>query len=307
MSLPVPSNGIIPACGDWYMPSDFNWSASNPGPIVNGKMVGLYIPASVGNTGVRINFAGRKVRAIGLPGNVPSFGVLSHAPNNTVLFDGREGGAEGWWCGVQSDTPWTRIQELDLSNNKYMGVCMTAHTARILYCKIDNTGGNDAEAYAIPINIVSPLNPDPIQQARFPWAAHVIGNTMLETYRQATAPGNLVGEGCPIVCNSEAGPVLCEFNYAENSVDAPGTIAAFGGAASQHTFLRNRFIGFNKGIQGVNVIARYNELRRRTTAAGSIALSVVSGLGEENTILNYATPINPGYPTGSGNTIANTN
>ena len=119
------TTAITQACeitvpGDYYLANDI--TITNVNQLVGGAA--LYITAA----GVRINMNGKKVRGVGLDPNYPSFGVKGEATNNLVLFDGQVGGVTGFWCGVASATPWTRLQELDLSGNFYLGVNMTAPT-----------------------------------------------------------------------------------------------------------------------------------------------------------------------------------
>ena len=283
------TTAITQACeitvpGDYYLANDI--TITNVNQLVGGAA--LYITAA----GVRINMNGKKVRGVGLDPNYPSFGVKGEATNNLVLFDGQVGGVTGFWCGVASATPWTRLQELDLSGNFYLGVNMTAHTARLYYNKIDGIAGTTNEAYAIGLNIGGATS-------------EIRGNTIRNIYRQTGATG--VGEGCAINLSASSSNCVVERNWIENDQECTDTIGIFGGSGGAHTITGNNITGFRSGIQGGGtsgspVTSRLNHVVRASTLTGSNGITCDFGLTEGNMIVGYATPLGDA-PTGSGNIV----
>lgn len=284
MTTPITQACQITVPGDYYLANDI--TITNVSQLVGGA--GLHITAA----GVRINMNGKKVRGVGLDPNYPSFGVKGEATNNLVLFDGQVGGVTGFWCGVASATPWTRLQELDLSGNFYLGANMTAHTARLYYNLIDGIAGTTNEAYAIGLNIGGATS-------------EIRGNTIRNIYRQTGATG--VGEGCAINLSASSSNCVVERNWIENDQEAIDTIGIFGGSGGAHTITGNNITGFKSGIQGGGtsgspVTSRFNHVVRSSTLAGSNGITCDFGLTEDNMIVGYAVPLGDA-PTGSGNIV----
>lgn len=284
MTTPITQPCQITVPGDYYLANDI--VITSPNQLVSGAA--LYITAA----GVRINMNGCKVRGVGLDPNYPSIGIKGEATNNLVLFDGQVGGVTGFWCGVYSYTPWTRIQELDLSGNYYMGASMSAHTARLYYNRIDGIAGTTNESYAIGLNIGGSNS-------------EIRGNVLRNFYKQVGATA--VGEGCAIIINAAAGPCVVERNWIENDQESPDTIGVFGGSGGAHIFLGNNIVGFESGIQaggtsGGPATSRYNHIVRASALAGSSGITCDYGLTEDNMIVGYAVPLGDA-PTGSGNIV----
>lgn len=284
MTIPITQPCQITVPGDYYLANDI--TITNVSQLVGGAA--LYITAA----GVRINMNGCKIRGVGLDPNYPSIGIKGEATNNLVLFDGQVGGATGFWCGVFSYTPWTRLQELDLSGNYYMGASLSGHTARLYYNKIDGIAGCTSEPYAIGLNVAGS-------------DSEIRGNTLRNFYKQAGSAG--VGEGCAIIINASADNCLVERNWIENDQQCGDTIAIFAGSGGAHTITGNSIIGFEAGIMGGGTIgspvtSRLNHVVRASALASSSGITCDFGLTEANMIVGYATPLGDA-PTGAGNIV----
>ena len=213
MTIPITQPCQITVPGDYYLANDI--TISNVSQLVGGAA--LHITAA----GVRLNMNGKKLIGVGLDPNYPSIGIKGEATNNLVVFDGQVGGVTGFWCGVYSYTPWTRLQELDLSGNCYMGASLSGHTARLYYNKIDGIAGTTNEPYSIGLNIGGSNS-------------EIRGNTLRNFYKQVGASG--VGEGCAIILNASADDCLVERNWIENDQECVDTIAIFGGSGGASSF-----------------------------------------------------------------------
>lgn len=285
MPTPIYSHGVISSPGDYYLAN--NIVITSTSQLTSGAA--LLVTAA----GVRINTNGCKIIGQGLSPNYPSKGVYAQSTNNFVMHDGQVGGVTGFWCGVYSETPWTRLQELDLSGNFYMGAHLGAHTARLYYNKIDGIAGTTNEPYAIGLNVCG-------------GTSKVRGNTLRNFYKQAGSSG--VGEGCAIILNASAGACMVERNWIENDSEADHTIGIFGGIGGNHTITGNNISNFNSGIQGGGTSASavsitLNHIVKATNTTGSVGISADFGLAQGNTILNYDEPIDGVVPTGAGNIV----
>lgn len=270
--------------GDYYLAGDI--TITNVNQLVGGAA--LHITAA----GVRINMNGCKVRGVGLDPNYPSVGIKGESTNNLVVFDGQVGGVTGFWCGVYSYTPWTRLQELDLSGNFYMGASMSAHTARLYYNRIDGIAGTTNESYAIGLNIGGSNS-------------EIRGNVLRNFYKQVGATA--VGEGCAVILNAVAGACVVERNWIENDQEAVDTIGIFAGSGGAHVITGNNIAGFQVGIMGGGAIgspvtSRLNHVVRKSALASSSGITCDYGLTEGNMIIGYATPLGDA-PTGTGNIV----
>lgn len=285
MATPIYSAGVISSPGDYYLAN--NIVITSTSQLTSGAA--LLVTAA----GVRINTNGCKIIGQGLSPNYPSKGVYAQSTNNFVMHDGQVGGVTGFWCGVYSETPWTRLQELDLSGNFYMGAHLGAHTARLYYNKIDGISGTTNEAYAVGLNVAGNTSV-------------VRGNTIRNLYKQAGSSG--VGEGCAIILNASAGTCVVERNWIENDTEASSTIGIFGGIGGNHQITGNNISNFNIGVQGGGTHASgmtvtLNHVVKVTKTTGSVGISADYGLAQGNTILNYATPVAGSVPTGTGNIV----
>lgn len=284
MTTPITQACQITVPGDYYLANDI--TISNPNQLVGGAA--LYITAA----GVRINMNGCKIRGVGLDPNYPACGIKGEATNNLVLFDGQVGGVTGFWCGVYSYTPWTRIQELDLSGNYYMGANMSAHTARLYYNKIDGIGGTTNETYSIGLNIGGSFS-------------EIRGNTLRNFYKQVGA--TTAGEGCAIIINASAGSCVVERNWIENDQETGDTIGIFSGSGGAHSIIGNNISGFETGIMGGGTAggpatSRLNHVVRASSMSSSAGITCDFGLTEANMIVGYATPLGDAQ-TGAGNIV----
>ena len=287
---PIYSPGVINAPGDYYLANDI--VVTSPAQLSNSAA--LLITAA----GVRLNTNGFKVRGVGLSPNSPSYGIRGQATNNLVVCDGQVGGVTGFWCGIQSETPWTRLEQLVLSGNYNIGANLTAHTPRIYYNVIDGIGGETLDPYNTCLLLANPSYGS--GGGRY----EVRGNIIRNMYKQ----GSGVGEGVAIILSATSCGGVCERNFIENDVEEAGTIGIFGGMGGTHTLTGNVLTGFKFPIQaggtpGSAITARLNTIRLRSSMAGSVGISADYGLVEDNLIAGYATPFSGGASTGNGNTF----
>lgn len=287
----ITTPGVINAPGDYYLANDLLVSA---GQLTNGAAL------SITAAGVRLNLNGCTIRGHGLDPNVASYGIYGQATNNLVVFDGQVGGVTGFWCGIWSDTPWTRIQEVVLSGNTYIGAAFTQHSARVYYCVVDGIQGTTNEAYAIGLMFHGPRYLGTGMGCEFR------GNTIRELYRQPGAAASLVGEGIPVIVSSGSGGGLIEGNWFENSREEPETIGMFcaGGPSEAR---RNTIIGYQSGVMAggstaAPMTATFNTVRLPVPLDGSCGITSGYGLTEDNLIVYYETPLGIA-PTGHGNTV----
>jgi hypothetical protein len=248
---------------------------------------------AVESPGVHLDLNGHVIRGEGLEPDAITFGIRGSGAGGLTVIDTLTGGIHGFWCGIHSDGHQTRVEELDLSGNFYMGANLIGDQTRAFYNRIIGIGGHTKEAYAVGLNLTGS-------------GYHVRGNSLREIYRQPGAAASLPGEGCAILINTSSNGGVCERNWIENSRVEPATIGLFGGRGGPHTFTRNAVTGFHYGIASrattrSPLTATHNTLVLTEAAADSAGILCDHGLAERNTIVNYATPVAGLVSTGAGN------
>lgn len=275
MSTALTSPCAITVGGDYYL--------ANP-ITVNGG-----VAFTVQATGVRINLNGMTI-ADASTGNGYSaaFSASNGSYTNLAVFGGA---ITGFRVGVDSNMPYTRVQEVDLSGNKYIGANLSGAVSRSILCVANGIGGVSDEAYAIAVNMGGA-------------GGFIQGGDFRNIYRQAGAAGSLVGEGCPIV--AQGAGITIEKNFIQNDTVADKTIAVFTGAAGGAVVRMNQMYGFKLGVQdalaGGSISVTQNAIRLAAEISGSKAIWGELGAASDNVIAGYETAISGGITDG-GNLV----
>jgi hypothetical protein len=263
MGTPISTPGTYSLSGDCYLANDIN--------VAGGTAL------TFTGSSVRLNMAGRTVRNTAPHPTTMSIGIKGAGVTNLSI---ESGAITGFRHGVDSETPYTRVQAVDLSGNLYIGANLKGHTSRALYCTVNTIGGVTDEAYAIAFNIAGS-------------GSSVVGNKITNIYRQNVAPES-TGEGCPIIINSGAGACTVEQNFIENDEARPDTIGIYAGTGGAHEVNRNVIRGFKTGIWGGRqstgpMTAVRNVLWMFNPLAGSRAFYGDYGSATEAVIIGYQT------------------
>lgn len=261
MATAISSAGTYSIAGECYLANDIN--------VSGGTALTFTQP------GVRLNMAGKTIRNTSPHPTNLSMGIRGRSANNFVITDGS---ITGFRFGINSSTPWTRIEHVDFSDCLYIGANLTGHTSKVISCTADRIGGVSDEAYAIGLNISGS-------------GGLVEGNYFRNIYRQSGAPPSTAGEGAAVVINAAAGDCDVVRNRFENDQIEDKTIAIFTGRGGAHTVAQNTVRGFKVGINGGfptgPLQAVENTLWMRSPKVGSVAISGNHGLAEGNLIVGY--------------------
>lgn len=276
MSTPITAGGTYSITGDCHLANDIN--------VAGGTALTFTKP------GVRLNMNGHTIRNTAPSPTVHSTGIHGRGSQNLVV----EGGSiTGFRFGINSTTPWTRLEHIDFSGCLYIGANLTGHTSRVLSCTADGIGGVSDAAYAIAINIGA-------------GGCRIEENIFRNIYRQSAAPANTTGEGCPILINSSAGSCTIARNFIENDTLARSTIGVFVGFGAAHKLDRNVIRGMERAIVGATenapMTATRNVLWMPLPKIDSKGIDSNHGTATDNLIVGYDTPVH-GNITQQNNTI----
>lgn len=277
MSAALTAPGTISASGKYHL--------ANP-ITVNGG----YAFTVSGASTIEVNLNGFQILDAST-GNAMSAAFYAPDPSYTNLVI-LGGSIKGFRHGVQSAMPYTRVQEVDFSGNKYIGANLQGSVSRAILCVADGIGGVTDEAYAIVINMTGA-------------DGFIEGGEFRNIYRQAGASSSLVGEGCPI--NAQGAGITIRRNFLENDTGADKTIAIFTGASGGQIIERNDTYNFKVALQdalaGGSITVRRNTFVLPAAVGGSKAIWAEAGLASKNTLIGYETPISGGITDDQTNTV----
>jgi hypothetical protein len=266
----VPSDGGAVSCkplvvtepGDYYLERDI---------FIDGD-IGILIEAE----DVFLDLNGRTVSG---PREVDSksIGVLVKSARNVRIAGGR---VDGFRFGVLS--PKTRdltVEAVEVSESLNIGISVGGVRARIEGCHVHDIGGIRDEAYAVGVNV---MGGEGVMLAR---------STIANIYRQGQADPATVGEGCAVVCSSNAGSIVVRDNVMTNDRVEAKTIGVFGGGGD-HLVRNNLIRNFQFGVQGggapdrpTNVVDNY--LVTKPAIGESEGLCVVYGRVTGNVVVGF--------------------
>lgn len=284
---PIERPGNIALPGRYFLARDL--IVRTPRDLIDGAAL------RVSSAGVELDLNGMSIVGDGLDPGTVTFGILSDSEPDLVIVNSQPaGGVRGFWCGIQSNATGTRIEQLDLSGNRYLGANLKGKEARFCRNRVHGIGGVTGAAYAVGVQVTA-------------GGFEICENSFRNVYRQPGAAAAVIGEGCAILINSSSSGGRCEGNAVENTRIEPLTIGCFAGGGA-NTLVRNTLVNFHKAIQGggsteAPLTAAGNELRLSAPAAGSIGILADFGAATDNRIVNYEHPIEGTIGTGTGNRI----
>lgn len=269
MATPITSAGSY-GTGEYYIANNIT--------VAGGTALTFTGPA-------RLNLAGMRIKSTN-----GGIGIQGSAANNIVVEGGNGSWIDGFDIGVNSSTPWTRIEGVIFDNIRNIGANLTGHTSRFIANTVNAIGGHATEAYAVGVNISGDTS-------------EVRNNKFFNTYRQVLPPPSTVGEGCPVILNAAAQGCLVEMNFIRNDTLQPNTIGVYCGIDGQHQVRFNQILNFDVGVEGggapSGMFVHDNVIWNRMAGTPGAAVSGNYGLVNDNAF--------GGYPVQIVGTIPNSN
>jgi len=272
MTTPISAPGTYGA-GDYYLANDIT--------VSGGTAITFTGPAT-------LNLAGRRLKS-----TAGGIGIQGSAANNVAINGGRGSWIDGFEIGVNSSTPWTRVEGVIFDNITHIAATLSGHTSRFYDNVVNGVGGYTAEAYAVGANMGGDNS-------------EVVGNEFYNIYRQPGVPASWIGEGCPIILNSAGHNTLVKDNLISNDTLQPHTIGVFAGG-SGHIVQFNQMFNMNIGIQSAlaapGFVTAFKNTMWTPGGAGTNAILANYGLATFNVFGSYSVPVSGSIPNSNNPTF----